>query len=317
MKGRGEQADAVFYSRWRQSPFSDDYLGKLARHLVRELKLGKQSDTTDFLGVSFSALDGVGHDFGPHSHEVQDTLARLDVAIGELLNFLDREVGRGKYVLALTADHGVAPVPVQMADFGFDAGQVATADVAARVETALAELWGPGKYIERMTYPDVYFAPGVYDRLRGDSAALRKVEETILSVPGVWRSYRSEEMARLRDSKDRLGRAAALSFYPGRSGDLLVIPRPYWFFVGSAASRTGGGATHGTSHDYDSRVPLILFGFGIQPGEYMGPSSPADVAPTLAKLAGILLGHAEGRVLAEALTGRQQPSRPPSNRRGP
>ena len=98
------------FEAWESSPFSDDYLGRMAIASVDALKLG-QGTGTDFLGVSFSALDLVGHDFGPASHEVQDTLVRLDRTLGALLAHLDRTVGAGNYVVALTADHGAAPIP--------------------------------------------------------------------------------------------------------------------------------------------------------------------------------------------------------------
>ncbi|MGE3191819.1 MAG: alkaline phosphatase family protein, partial [Vicinamibacterales bacterium] len=102
--------DTQYLTLWRRSPFSDAYLGRMAAALVERFGLGR-GDSPDLLGVSFSALDYVGHDFGPDSQEVQDTLLRLDETIGTLLDALDRQVGRGNYAVALSADHGVAPIP--------------------------------------------------------------------------------------------------------------------------------------------------------------------------------------------------------------
>ena len=146
LKGAGAAPDEAFYDLWEESPFSDAFLGRLAEASIDALKLG-QGRGTDYLAVSFSALDFVGHDFGPRSHEVQDVLARLDRTLASLIAHLDRTVGRDRYVLALTADHGVSPVPEQMAALGLDAGRVVTPDLIARIDRALEPFLGPGKKV--------------------------------------------------------------------------------------------------------------------------------------------------------------------------
>jgi predicted AlkP superfamily pyrophosphatase or phosphodiesterase len=301
LRGQSEKPDAQFYRLWGESPFGDDYVGEMAAAAVDSLGLGKDPGT-DFLAMSFDALDSVGHAYGPQSHEVQDTLVRLDATIGKLLAHLDRAVGAENYVVAFSADHGVAPIPERMVREGIEAGRVATSEVVARVEKALEPLLGAGKHVARMTYPDLYFMPGIYAKLQADAAAMAAVKEAISGVPGVWRMYRSEELQNAKGSSDAMMRAAALSYYAGRSGDIVVVPKPYWFFVSEARSVPAGSATtHGSSHSYDQHVPLILMGQGIKSGEFLNAASPADIAPTLAFLCGITLGQADGRVLAEAL----------------
>jgi len=299
--GQPGKANPQFSRLWGESPFADAFLGELAAAAVDALKLGN-GPGTDYLGMSFDALDSVGHAFGPQSHEVQDTLVRLDATLGSLLSFLDRAVGPKNYVLALSADHGVAPIPERMGREGIDAGRVGTVEVVDRVEKAIEPFLGSGKHVARMTYPDLYFMPGVYAKLQADPAAMRTVMEAISGVPGVWRIFRSEELPDAKNNGDAVKRAAALSFYPGRSGDLVIVPKPYWFFVSDARSTAAGSATtHGTSHGYDQSVPLILMGNGIRSGDYLGTASPADIAPTLALLCGITMSHTDGRVLSEAL----------------
>jgi hypothetical protein len=112
----------------------------------------------------------------------------------------------------------------------------------------------------------------------------------------MWRVYRSEELPALRGSADAVAHAAAMSYYPGRSGELVVLARPYWFASDAAA-------THGSGHGYDRRVPVIFFGAGIRAGEYLSNAGPQDIAPTLAHLVGVTLAQADGRVLTEALAG--------------
>ena len=130
--------DADFYARWQRSPFADEYLGRMAAAAIDALKLGKGT-TTDFLGVSFSAVDGVGHVYGPRSHEIQDVLVRLDRTIGGLLDHLDATVGKGNYVVGLSADHGVSEIPEQIGG-----GRVASKAVGAALEKVLEGRARPG-----------------------------------------------------------------------------------------------------------------------------------------------------------------------------
>ena len=243
-------------------------------------------------------LDAVGHAFGPRSHEVQDTLVRLDATIGELLAALDAKVGAGRYVVALTGDHGVAPIPEQMKAMGVEAGRVDLRAVTASVEDVLVKRWGAakdgGKYVAHVAYTDLYFAPGVVDRLKAEPAVMKEVIDTMERVEGVLRVIPSHTLPEVHGTDDRLVRAARLSYMPDRSGDLFIMPKPYWLM-------SSAGTTHGTGYFYDERVPVLLFGAGIKPGKYWGAASPADLAPTLAALCGITMARPDGRVLSEAL----------------
>src|SRR5439155_2175843 len=107
LKGAGEKPDGLFYNQWESSPFADMYLGRFAAAAIDALHLG-HGDATDYLAVSFSATDAVGHAFGPRSHETQDVLFRLDRTIGDLLDHLNRAVGADRYIVALSSDHGIA-----------------------------------------------------------------------------------------------------------------------------------------------------------------------------------------------------------------
>jgi predicted AlkP superfamily pyrophosphatase or phosphodiesterase len=286
-------ASRNFFLRWQQTPRSDRYLARLANTAVDTLALG-QGPGTDYLAISFSALDKAGHKFGPRSHEVQDVLVGLDATIGWLLEQLDRTVGPERYVVALSADHGVAPIPEAAAASGLDAGRIQTAQIGRRIDHALSRILGQASSVARVHYTDVYFKPGVYDRIVGNPQALRAVTDTLLSSPGVWQVFRGDQLDSRQTGDDPVARAASLSHYPGRSGDMKLVPRPYWISSNDAT-------THGTHNDYDQRVPVILMGAGIAAGQYLEPATPADIAPTLAFLTGVTLSHPDGRVLAEAL----------------
>jgi arylsulfatase A-like enzyme len=236
----------------------------------------------------------VGHAFGPDSQEVQDVYAHLDRTIGALLHRLDAAVGPGRYVVALSADHGVTPIPEQLLVDGRDAGRLSLEVVRAVVERQLHAAWGPGKWVSAVVSNQVYFAPGVYEKLQASPATLLKITASLHALPGVEQVLRSEQLRGGRTSANRLVRAAALSYVDGRSGDLTLALKPGWM-------TTTTGTTHGSANADDQRVPVLFYGAGIKPGRYEAAATPADIAPTLAELARVSFSKVEGHVLRMAL----------------
>ena len=293
VKGSAAAPDAAFYLQWQASPFADEYVARMALDVARRLHIG-DTTSTDLLGVSFSVLDKVGHDFGPNSHEIQDVLVRLDRTLGEFFATLDRTVGSGQYTVALTADHGVAPLPERMRGSGLDAGRLSTDDIVQAVERSVGNAIGPGRYVANFGYGALYLAPGVYAQLRDRPPALARVVDAIRALPGVLDVYTRDDLSSNRFGDDAIGRLVTRSFDASRSGDLTVVLRPYWLFRGT-------GADHGTGYGYDTRVPFLLMGKGVVAGEYLQSATPLDVAPTLAFLAGVTLPRVSGRVLVEAV----------------
>jgi predicted AlkP superfamily pyrophosphatase or phosphodiesterase len=284
---------SAFFPVWQGSPFSDEYLARMASRMTDLYKLG-QREETDVLAVSFSALDIIGHSYGPESREIEDALIRLDETIGTLIEKLDADVGREHYVMALTSDHGVAAIPQTMG-----ADRIATDDIRERIEEALVKQFsGPqsgAHYVANVTFTNVYLADGVWSRVAADEEAWRRVEAAVVAMPGVARLLRVDRLE--SSSPDPELRAAALSTFPDRSGDLIVVPKPNWT-VGPRAEQSA--TTHGTAQPYDRQVPLILFGAGIKAGRSSATASPADIAPTVAHISGVTMPPVEGRVLKEA-----------------
>jgi len=292
--------DAVFYLQWAASPYADTYLTKMAEDAVDQLGLGK-SGGTDFLGISYSSVDYVGHAFGPRSREIQDVLIRLDKDLDELFRHLDAKAGRGNYVVALSADHGVVPTPEDMQKTGADAGVLHVPEISEKIEKALEPFNYAKPAIARVAGTEVYFSRGIYDRLKNDPAAMRAVLDAIRSVPGVAEAYRAEEVQDRPATKSPIRNAEAAGYFPGRSGDLLIVPKPYYLVAWSAPGKPRDfGTGHGTPYYYDQRVPVLLMGWGIEHGEYFGRVTPADIAPTLAALCGVTLSSRDGRVLSQA-----------------
>ncbi len=298
--GTGE-LDPDFYNQWASSPYADTALTELAKKAVDDLKLG-HSAGTDFLAVGYSTVDYVGHEFGPRSREIQDILIRLDKDLGNLFAHLDQKVGRGNYVVALTADHGVVPIPEDMQRTGVDAGLLHLPELQERIEKALDPFHYPKPAIASVNGSDIYFAPGVYDKLQNDHAAMQAVLDAALAQPGVAAVYRSEELRDRPPTQSPALRAFAYSYFPGRSGDLFILPKPYWLLDSTPTGKSRSyGTGHGVPYNYDQHVPILLMGFGIQHGQYFQPVTPADIAPTFAALCGITLASRDGHVLAEAL----------------
>ena len=214
--------------------------------------------------------------------------------LGALIKHLDAKVGRERYVLALSADHGVADVPVTRG-----AGRVAQEDVRERIEEILVTRFGPApantRYVVAAT-DFIRFADGMFDRIRADAGLMASIERAVTAIPGVERVLRRDQLS--ERSSDPTVRAAALTNFEGRSGDLIIVAKPNWPLGGRVAAEAG---SHGAPRDYDQRVPVMLFGAGVKAGRYDRAATPADIAPTLARVAGIKMPKADGRVLTEGL----------------
>ena len=281
--------DALFFDIWQTSPFADAYLARMALALVDSFALGQRT-ATDFLGISFSSTDEVGHDFGPESREVEDVLRHLDVTLATVIERLDARVGRVNYVLALTADHGVP----EIGGYG-RGGRVVIQDVVERMEETLSPQFGVpagGRYVDNASFSQIYLAPGIAERLKSAPAAMTALRRSIEDLPGVHALLSPDQLN--AQSGDAAIRSGALSYFAGRSGDLLVVPEENWYLHGR---NPANATTHGSHYDYDAHVPLILLGGGIARGRTAAAATPADIAPTLAARAGVRMAKAEGRNL--------------------
>jgi predicted AlkP superfamily pyrophosphatase or phosphodiesterase len=293
LNGTTNQADADFHAQWERSPFADEYVARLAAALAESMHLGRGAGT-DVLAISFSSPDLVGHAFGPNSVEIHDMFVRLDRTIGRLFDRLDALVGPAGYTVALSSDHGVTAIPEQTAAHGDDAGRIEAAAVRRVIDAHAKAALGGGPYVASVNTNEVYFAPGMYAKLAASPQAMSDVINAIDAMPGVARVFRGDDLRRAAHAPDPLTRAAALSYMPGRGGDLIVAKKPGWMAFGV-------GTTHGSASADEQRVPVLFLGPGIKHGWYTQPATPADVAPTLAAIYGITLPQAEGHALRVAL----------------
>jgi predicted AlkP superfamily pyrophosphatase or phosphodiesterase len=301
LKGPGP----AFYGALDYSPYSNDLVLSFAEAALINEKLGADEET-DVLTVSFSANDIVGHRYGPYSHEAMDITLRVDRQIARLLEVVDARVGLSNTVVAFTADHGVAPSPEQAVEMGLPGGRVNPADILTAVRNRLRARYGkPGDkdttadYVQTFSNYQIYFNRAALERDGvGAEEAERVAGEALLTVPGVARYFtRTQLLAGAVSPSDALARRVLHGYNQKRSGDVVVIQEAYKY-ISSAA----GGATHGTPYAYDTHVPLVIMGGGVAPGRYLNPSTPADIAPTLARILNVEPpSNAVGRVLTEAI----------------
>ncbi|MDP2857809.1 MAG: alkaline phosphatase family protein [Bacillota bacterium] len=247
-------------------PRADRAVQLLAQEAVKALDLG-QRGRVDYLGLSFSSTDYVGHAFGPYSQEQLENLMHLDRQLGELFAFLDREVGEGRWVAGLTADHGVMTMPEHLVSSGEDlaARRIDPAAVAGGLQAAVTEATGAG---------------GSYDQVAERLARL--VEQRGL----VAKAYTHRELT-VGEPADSFATFFRNSYYPGRAaGDLSRLGVEVRFGYHHLVSRLTGTA-HGSVYWYDRYVPFLLLGAGVHPGSSGEAVYTVDLAPTLAGLAAI------------------------------
>lgn len=304
-----------FYLALDYSPFTNEMLVSFAQEAIVNEQLG-QDDDTDVLTVSLSANDYVGHRFGPYSQEVMDVTVRTDRDVAKLLDFVDARIGLSNTLVAFTADHGVSPIPEHAAALGLGGGRIPFATVMGKIQSAITARYNPqgktpdptadyllrfqeaGAWREWFINNNIYFN---YDALKRDGVDVEEFSQVVvraaLSVPGIARCFSRLQLLRGATSvTDPIERRALHGFYPARSGDVVMVAEPYKLIAETIT------ATHGSPYSYDTHVPTIIMGPGVNAGRYLEAATPADIAPTLAALLRITApSNSTGRVLVEAL----------------
>lgn len=278
------KAKSAYLSAVYASPFGNDLLLAAAESALAAENLGAD-EVPDLLTLSFSSNDAVGHAWGPDSQEVLDVTLRSDRIMSRLLQTLDAKVGKGQYVLVMTADHGVCPLVENSLREGRTAERVQLAN-APKVEAFLTERYGErkkGKWVEAVSGPWVYLKREAITAAGERPAEVEKVlAGWLLEKSGVEGVYTRTALTAPGGTLDATGRMVALSFDRERCGDVYVLLRRYCLPSGSAT-----GTTHGSPWDYDTHVPLVVFGTGVKAGERTDRVSPLSAAAILATAAGI------------------------------
>jgi hypothetical protein len=276
----------AYYGALYNSPFGNDLLLALAKKAIEAEKLGTRS-TPDLLCLSFSSNDAIGHCWGPDSQEVLDVTLRSDEIVKDLLACLDKQVGAGRYVLALTADHGVCPLPETMRRRGKEAERIDPKSLTARASLFLGETFHvPAEDKRWLDGPEeswLYLNRALLERHKlKQSDVEAALADWLRKQPGVQNVYTRTQLLAGPPADDAVGRSVWLSFYPERSGDVRIIEKPYHLLTTRQT-----GTNHGTPHPYDTHVPLLVYGSDVRPGVRRETVTPLSIAAILAHALGV------------------------------
>jgi hypothetical protein len=281
-----------FYSAVHNSPYGNELLLELAKEAIDREQLGRRG-ASDLLCVSFSSNDLIGHCWGPDSQEVLDVTLRSDRVVRDLLAHLDARLGKGNYTVCLSADHGVCPLPEVRAAQGQAGGRVDPKEFVEKARDILAEEYPQGKTEEpcflgqeESVKFDGWLALNpkwLAAKKTTRSQAAERLAARLRKRPHVQAVYtRAQLLAEgpPDEARERLRR----SFYAERCGDVAAVFGPYYELMKEDPSyRT----THGTPHDYDTHVPLLVYGKHVRPGMHSEPAAPRVAAAVLAHALGL------------------------------
>lgn len=278
-------------------PWMDDLIADAALEGLREMGLGT-GEQTDLLAVSFSTTDAVGHAFGPDSRELHDQILRLDRVLGRFLDSLFVLRDSSRVIVALTGDHGVAPLPEVHSYYPNQGGMRYDAKaITAAGDSVLRSFGLPAGAVRiedrmvRVVDPAALRGAGVSTDVVMDAyaAAIRR-------IPGVARVDRWPDLAGMDTTNDEVARRWLHMIPPDLAPELVVTIRPY------SVSTTQTSFTHGLPYDHDSRVPVVFYGAPFRSGRYDAFARVVDMAPTLAAVIGVSPTEPlDGRVLEQAL----------------
>lgn len=273
------------YGAFKTTPFAVSYTFDFAKAAVENEALGKNT-VTDFLAVSISSTDYVGHTFGPNSIEAEDIYLRLDKDIADFLNYLDSKVGKGNYTFFLTADHGAAHVPGFLNEHNIPGGGVDDADISKKLKAALKATFNLDNAVENVGNYQVYLSDSVRtnEEVRKFIIAELLKENAVTTVVDL---NHLQEATLPEIQKTRLTNG----YQPLRSGDIQFIFKPGYFDGGNK------GTTHGLWNPYDSHIPCVFYGWGVKSGKLNRETYMTDISATLAALLQIQMpsgcvGHA-------------------------
>lgn len=293
-----------YFADLRYSPWVDELTLSFTEALIDAEQVGQRGET-DFLAVSFSATDYIGHAYGPFSLEAEDNLLRLDRVIAGLLSAVDRAVGLDRTLVVLSSDHGVQATPEYAREQGFTGARLGTSEMLGPINERLSEYFETDeRLIAAFSRPSLFLdldalrKAGV-TRSHAEAALAREV----VKLDGIRAAFTRTDLLEGNLPDTALARTVANAFHPQRSGDVYVVAEPFWFF---GWSTDGDAAVHGSHYPADAHVPLIFAGPGVPAITVHRPVAPRDVAPTLSAYMGVLApSGAVGEVLAEIVSAAQ------------
>jgi predicted AlkP superfamily pyrophosphatase or phosphodiesterase len=310
-KGK-DGSEAGFYEVVGSTPFANDYEFEFAKELILYEQLGA-GNNTDLLSISLSANDILGHQVGPDSPEMQSMALATDKQLASFFNFLGHQVGLANIWIALSADHGIAPLPSAAAKLHLPAANLNVDDLSKQIDKTLASRFPAAKsaeFLRSFDYPLAWLNDEAFAAAKVKEEDAERAVGEALKQAGLRGYFTRSQLAQGAVPDTELGHQYLHSYSPEGGWYVMGVPAP--FMVG-----TPRGTDHASPYTYDTHVPLAFYGVPFQLGTYRTHAEPVDLAVTLASLLGINAPtHAVGRVLTEAvaLAHHAENTSPPAGR---
>ncbi|HMR91876.1 MAG TPA: alkaline phosphatase family protein, partial [Chitinophagaceae bacterium] len=285
------------YESFRATPYGNTFTFDMAKAAVEGEKMG-QRGITDFLAISFSSPDYIGHAFGPNSIEVEDNYLRLDRELASFLKYLDTKIGKGQYLVFLTADHAVAHVPGFMQEHKIPAGIFDDEEIRKWINERAEKKFGVKGAIERVINYQLFFNfPAIEAMTRETKTEFDIFKRWLITElgthPAIMSAFDLHEIGEA-PIPAKIREMVRNGYNQKLSGDIQFIFNPQWFDGGKT------GTTHGAWNPYDSHIPLLWFGWKIRPGRTNREVYMTDIAPTVAALLRIQMPNGTiGEVITE------------------
>ncbi len=262
------------------TPYGNSILKDLALTVLQSEKMGK-GNSTDFLSISFSSTDKVGHYFGPNSIEIEDTYLRLDRDLSEILDYVDKNIGIENTLIFLTSDHAAASAPGYLKSIGVEAGNLSTKKLQDSLETFLSKKYGEDNYIIWVQNLQIYLNTKV---LAQKNLSLESIENDICyylkNYEGVKETYTASGIENKIYSSENSW-FITNAFVKEKSGDVFIVLDSNWIWNMSR------GTTHGSVYKYDRNVPLLWYGWKVKYASTDEYNSQCDIAPTISEILNI------------------------------
>lgn len=271
------KADNGGYGLVSSSPYGNSLTLDFAYAAIEGEKLGQRGET-DFLAVSFSSPDYIGHRFGPPSIEVEDTYLRLDQELAEFFDYLDKTLGKDQYLVFISADHGVAEVPSYSVSENVPGGNFNSGMFMNQLRGFTTAMYGEGNWVLNFSNEQVFLNRDLAREKKIDFEQMqREIAEYSLRFRGVKEAYTAFDLRNQEFTKNR-PHLLQMGYNHKASGDVLFVLEPAWLAGGQR------GTTHGSGYSYDTHVPIAFYGWGIKPGQSSTYTTVTDIAPTLSIL---------------------------------
>jgi len=277
------KSDSKYYSTFLTlSPAGDELTLDFAKSLIEGESVGAD-EVTDYLAISFSSTDYVGHFFGPSSLESEDNIKRLDRTLADLFAYIDARIGLDRTLIVLSADHGAPEVPGYLATLGIEAKYFNFADIDRQpaIDALKLEFGAAEELIEKFSQPYVYLNTKVIQERGLDRALVEaRVAGELSKMPGIAYAISSTALRTGGVAPTSVSTAVLANFNPDRSGDIYIVFEPHWFVADLEGLQVA--SAHGSPWAYDTHVPVIFKGPGMAPKRISRRIETVDLAPTIA-----------------------------------